>query len=62
MGANWFTSGASTLFCGHIPEFCEVVERLFVNKHPELDDDDRFAVYMGHSPNGSSVKAMLHYA
>ena len=35
---------------------------LFVSHNPTLDDNDRFAVYMGHEPNGSSVKAILHYA
>lgn len=62
LGANWFTSGVSTLFCSNIPIFCELIAELFVNKHPELDDNDRFAVYMGHEPNGSSVKSLLHYA
>jgi len=62
LGANWFTSGVSQLFCTNIPAFCELIAELFVNKHPELDDNDRFAVYMGHEPNGASVKAILHYA
>lgn len=62
LGANWFTSGVSSLFCTNIPAFCELIAELFVNKHPELDDNDRFAVYMGHEPNGTSVKSILHYA
>jgi len=33
-----------------------------VTHDPKLDDLDRFAVYMGHEPNGTSVKALLHYA
>ena len=62
LGANWFTSGISSLFCTHIPEFCELIGRLFIDNNPDLDDADRFAVYMGHEPNGASVKAILHYA
>ena len=31
LGANWFTSGVSTLFCSHIPELCELIAMLFVN-------------------------------
>ena len=62
LGANWFTSGASSLFCTHIPELCELIAELFVTHNPDLDDSDRFAVYMGHEPNGSSVKSILHYA
>merc|ERR1712216_298358 len=62
LGANWFTSGISNLFCIHIPELCELISALFVTHNPDLDDADRFAVYMGHEPNGASVKAILHYA
>ena len=47
-GANWFTHGFTNLFCVHIPEFCELISELFVTHHPELDDDERFAVYAGH--------------
>ena len=61
LGQNWFTSGVSTLFCTNIPELCELIAMLFVSSNPELDDNDRFAVYMGHEPNGSSVKSILHY-
>ena len=62
LGANWFTSGISSLFCTNIPEFCELIAELFVSHNPSLDDNDRFAVYMGHEPNGTSVKSILHYA
>ena len=62
LGSNWFTDGISDLFCTHIAVFCELIAMLFVNQHPELDDNDRFAVYMGHEPNGTSVKSLLHYA
>ena len=61
-GQNWFTSSVMSLFCGNIPKFCELIESFFVSKKTSLDDDDRFAVYMGHEPNGASVKALLHYA
>ena len=62
LGANWFTSGISALFCTNIPTFCELISELFVTHNPDLDDSTRFAVYMGHEPNGTSVKAILHYA
>ena len=62
LGANWFTSGLSTLFCTNIPALCELFERLIINTNPGLDDNDRFGVYMGHNPNGTSVKSILHYA
>ena len=61
-GANWLTTTAMNLFCTNIPQFCELIEKFFASKETDLDDDDRFAVYMGHEPNGASVKALLHYA
>ena len=48
LGANWFTSGVSQLFCSNIPEFCKLISALFVTHNPSLDDNDRFGVYMGH--------------
>ena len=62
LGQNWLTSHATALFCTHTAVFCELLAELFVNKHPELDDNTRFSVYMGHEPNGTSVKSILHYA
>ena len=61
LGQNWVTSGLSSLFCTNIPEFCLLLSELFITKNPDLDDADRFAVYMGHEPNGSSVESILHY-
>lgn len=61
LGDNWFTSGVSELLCTNIPSFCELLTRLFISQNPELDDNTRFAVYMGHEPNGTSVKSILHY-
>ena len=29
LGANWFTSTVSQLFCSNIPRFCELIEELF---------------------------------
>lgn len=62
LDANWFTSTVSQLFCSNIPRFCELIELLFASHNPTLDDADRFGVYMGHEPNGASIKAILHYA
>ena len=62
LGANWFTSSVTQLFCSNIPEFCELLLAFFTSNDPALDDNDRYAVYMGHEPNGSSVQALLHYA
>ena len=62
LGKNWFTSTASKLFCGSVPAFCDIIAQLFITSDPNLDDLDRFAVYMSHEPNGTSVQSMLLYA
>lgn len=33
----------------------------FVNSDPDIDDTDRFRIYMAHNPNGISTKSILHY-
>ena len=59
---TWYNNDTVKLFCNVIPEFCLLLERLFVSSDPTYDDLDRFEVYMDHEPNGSSTKALLHYA
>jgi hypothetical protein len=29
--------------------------------NPDLDDLDRFKVYMGHYPSGASIQSLMHY-
>jgi len=62
LGQSWITSGVTGLFCTHVPVFCELLLSFFTSDDPSLDDNDRYAVYMGHQPNGSSTQALLHYA
>jgi len=58
---TWYTSDTAKLFCDALPPFCLALESLFVSNDTEYDDQDRFQVYMDHEPNGSDVKALLHY-
>ena len=62
LGANWLTNTATRLFCKNITWFCELIIGIATSSDPALDDNDRYAVYMSHSPNGSSLDAILHYA
>lgn len=59
---TWLNSATAKLFCNSLPPFCLALESLFVSNDTEFDDQDRFQVYIDHDPNGSSVKALLHYA
>ena len=38
-----------------MPEFCKVAQSFMVTSDHNLDDTDRFQVYMGHFPSGGSL-------
>lgn len=59
---TWYNSDIEKVFCGLLPPLCKLMEALFITQNPALDDSDRYNVYLGHMPNGSSTKAVLHYA
>ena len=59
--ANWFTEAAKTLGVLN-PELLKAFASLFLYNHPEFDDESRTAVYVGHSPNGASIKTIKHLA
>ena len=44
------------IVCGTELNFCTWSEGYLITQNPEFDDADRFQVYMGHLPGGSSVK------
>jgi len=62
LSLNWLTDAATDIFCVNVPEFCEFLMGFFTNSKTSLDDDDRFAVYFGHEPNGGTVRSLLHYS
>lgn len=59
---TWLSSTTAKVFCAALLPICLALEGLFVSNDPEYDDQDRFQVYIDHEPNGSSTKALLHYA
>jgi hypothetical protein len=58
MGFWW--SELFKLVCGVNIDWCTKEEGQLINLNPGLDDKDRFQVYMGHSPGGTSVKTVKH--
>ena len=48
--------------CGPLPIVCSFGEGFLITKNPNIDDDKRFQVYMGHFPAGASVKSIDHYS
>jgi hypothetical protein len=61
LNSTWYNSDIEKVFCGLLPPLCKLLEKLLITKNPALDDTDRYEVYLGHMPNGSSTKAILHY-
>ena len=61
IGATWAREGFKTV-CGLTPSLCKYTESFFLTHNTELDDPDRFQVYMGHVPGGTSVRAYQHLA
>jgi pimeloyl-ACP methyl ester carboxylesterase len=49
-------------FCSYLPSVCAYTELYVYNRDPRLDDPDRCMVSDMHSPNGASVRQLLHYA
>ena len=60
--ANYLTTGTFRLICGTIPDLCKLFESMLFTEDTSVDNTERFSVYMGHFPSGSSIKGMLHYA
>lgn len=50
------------VICMVLPQVCLATSKLLFTDNISYDDRDRFAVYMGHMPNGSPVKSLLHFA
>ena len=61
-GANWIQNTLMRKMCTKIEKFCLAIEKLIATDNPETDDPTRFAVYMGHQPNGTPARTIMHYA
>jgi len=55
-------TAALSAFCGKVPDFCNAFQTFVTTSDPKADDPDRFAVYMGHFPSGTSLQSIYHYA
>lgn len=62
LGMNWLTNTTTKLFCNSMIEFCLLLEGLMATNDPDLDDADRYQVWLDHSPNGMSVRSLMIYA
>ena len=61
-GANWFKNTLIRKLCTTIESFCLAIQKIISTDNPDTDDLTRFAVYMGHQPNGTPSRTIMHYA
>jgi len=57
---GFYANERSRLVCGVTPSVCTNLEGMFLTSDPKYEDPDRFEVYMGHIPGGTSLKAYEH--
>jgi lysosomal acid lipase/cholesteryl ester hydrolase len=60
--ANYLTTGSMRIICGTIPQLCNFGLYLLSDEDPSVNDPDRTPVYLGHSPAGTSLRAINHFA
>lgn len=48
--------------CWSLPDLCKFGDSLIADERPDVDDTDRFLVYMAHNPSGTSRKCIDHDA
>lgn len=58
---NFFTSKAFPIFCSLLPTICKNLVGLISDADPDLDNFNRWDVFIGHFPGGTSVMNMLHF-
>jgi len=49
-------------FCTYFKDFCILKEAFTLTHDVSYDDVDRFQVYMGHYPGGTSVRSVVHFS
>lgn len=59
---GWIWLEIFKVVCGIDIAWCSWEETFLVTTNDRLDDQDRFQVYMGHMPGGTSAKSFMHYA
>lgn len=61
-GASWFQNTLIRKLCTTIESFCLAIQKVIATSNPDTDDPTRFAVYMGHQPNGTPARTVQHFA
>ena len=56
------SNGGVKVACRFFPGLCKFGEGLLITQNPQLDNEERFQVYMAHFPAGASVRSLTHYS
>eukprot|EP00919_Chromeraceae_sp_WS-2016_P036337 GHVR01086251.1.p1 GENE.GHVR01086251.1~~GHVR01086251.1.p1 ORF type:complete len:190 (-),score=3.94 GHVR01086251.1:6-575(-) len=57
----WFTTNLGMLFCSTFKSVCNDLLKLIMDAKPELDNYNRYDVFIGHLPSGTSTTNMAHW-
>ena len=57
---SYLEKKAFELFCGYLTWFCEYSSTFIASDNLEYDNDEAFAVYIGHYPSSTSTKSFFH--
>ncbi len=60
-GPEWQKSRSSSQFCGVLPLLCSVLET-HTEDFSTHDDREAYMAYMGHYPQSSPLRSLLHFA
>ncbi len=57
---TWIDSYSKKIVCGYYPELCLFFEKTIATRNVDLDDLNRFNVWLAHFPSGTSLRTIIH--
>jgi hypothetical protein len=58
---NWFQTEAGSLFCALVEHVCADAMKYVMDADPNMDNYERYDVFIGHDPSGTSLQNMFHW-
>ena len=62
LNTNWWEEEASLLFCDELFGICDELLAYFADSDPEVDNLDRFNVFLANFPAGTGYENLIYYA
>jgi hypothetical protein len=58
---KWFETDAGIIFCTEFRKYCDDAIAQLMDADPSLDNYERYDVFIGHVPSGTSLMNMEHW-